>query len=75
MKWEYERREVTDKRLESYLAEKGEEGWELAYARRGRMTRVAQDPEYWEVILKRQKGKPAGKTLETDATKTLEMAD
>lgn len=51
--WEYERKEVSDKRLDSYLTEKGAEGWELAYARRGRETKIARDPEFWELILKR----------------------
>lgn len=55
MMWEYERKEVNDKRLDAYLAEKGMEGWELAYVRRGKETRVARDPDWWELIFKRPK--------------------
>lgn len=59
MLWEYERKEVNDKRLDAYLAEKGSEGWELAYCRRGKQTRVASDPDWWELIFKRAKTEPA----------------
>jgi hypothetical protein len=59
MIWEYERKEVADKRFDSYLTEKGNEGWELAYARRGKETRAARDPDWWEVIWKRPKPGPA----------------
>jgi hypothetical protein len=55
MMWEYERKELHDKRLDMYLLEKGNEGWELAYVRRGKETRVNRDPDIWEVILKRPK--------------------
>ncbi len=55
MKWEYERKEVSDKRLDSFLKEISEEGWELAYVRRGRETRANRDPDFWEMILKRPK--------------------
>jgi hypothetical protein len=61
MKWEYERKEVGDKRVDSYLIEMGEAGWELAYARRGRETRANRDPDFWEFIWKRPKGE-AGPT-------------
>jgi hypothetical protein len=55
MNWEYERKEVADKRLDAYLAEKGNEGWELVHAHRGKETRAARDPDWWEVIFKRPK--------------------
>ncbi len=55
MIWEYLRKEVADKRLDSFLTEKGDEGWELAYVRRGKETRVNRDPDFWEVIFKRPK--------------------
>ena len=43
MSWEYLRKEVADKRLDAFLTEKGNEGWELAYIRRGKETRVNRD--------------------------------
>jgi hypothetical protein len=55
MQWEYERKEVSDKRLDSYLVEMGTAGWEMVYCRRGRETRVNRDPDFWELIWKRQK--------------------
>jgi hypothetical protein len=53
MIWEYLRKEVADKRLDAFLTEKGAEGWDLAYVRRGKETRVNRDPDFWEVIFKR----------------------
>ncbi|MBY0525276.1 MAG: hypothetical protein K2R98_17850 [Gemmataceae bacterium] len=53
MNWDYERKELHDRRLDAYLAEKGAEGWELTYAHRGKDTRVNTDPDMWEVIFKR----------------------
>jgi hypothetical protein len=67
MTWEYERKEVHDKRLDAYLAEKGKEGWELAYVRRGKETRVNRDPDLWEVIFKRPKSEPQHKSCEPTA--------
>lgn len=55
MKWEYERKEINDKRLDAFLTEKGEEGWELVHAHRGLERRAGKDPDAWEVILKRPK--------------------
>ena len=55
MKWEYDRKEINDKRLDAHLAEKGAEGWELAYAHRGIERRAGKDPDAWEVIMKRAK--------------------
>ena len=59
MIWEYDRKEVHDKRLDAHLAQKGSEGWELAYAHRGKETRVNSDPDIWEVLFKRPKLPPA----------------
>jgi hypothetical protein len=55
MIWEYERKEIHDKRLNEYMAEKGAEGWEMCYCHRGKQTRVNSDPDLWEVIFKRAK--------------------
>lgn len=55
MIWQYERKEVADKRFDQYLNEMADQGWELVYVRRGKETRVARDPDFWEVIWKRQK--------------------
>jgi hypothetical protein len=59
MIWEYERREVADRRFDAYLKEMADQGWELFYARRGKETRVARDPDFWEVIWKRPKQEAA----------------
>lgn len=53
MKWDYDRKEVNDKKLESLLTEKGAEGWELVYAHRGLERRAGKDYDSWEVIFKR----------------------
>ena len=55
MIWEYERKEIHDKKLNDYLAEKGAQGWEMCYCHRGKLTRVNSDPDFWEVIFKRPK--------------------
>ncbi|MGE3808432.1 MAG: hypothetical protein AB7K24_27530 [Gemmataceae bacterium] len=55
MQWEYERKEVADRRLDAYLAEKGEAGWELVFAQHGVERRAGRDGEAWDVILKRPK--------------------
>ena len=55
MIWQYERKEVPDKRFDAYLTEMADKGWELVYVRRGKETRVARDPDFWEVIWKRPK--------------------
>jgi hypothetical protein len=55
MIWEYHRKEVADRRFDAYLVEMADQGWELFYARRGKETRVARDPDFWEVIWKRPK--------------------
>lgn len=55
MIWQYERKEVADKRFDVYLTEMADQGWELVYVRRGKETRVARDPDFWEVIWKRPK--------------------
>jgi len=55
MQWDYERKEVGDRRLDSYLAEMGSAGWEMVYCRRGRETRANRDPDFWELIWKRPK--------------------
>jgi hypothetical protein len=56
MTWEYQRKELHDKRIDQFLADQGAAGWELIYAHRGKATRVNSDPDMWEVILKRPKG-------------------
>ena len=57
----HERKEVNDMRLDNLLAEKGADGWELAYARKGKQTRVSSDSDWWELIFKRPKSeKPVG---------------
>ena len=53
MQWDYERKEVADRRLDSYLAEMGSAGWEMVHCHRGRETRVGRDPDFWELIWKR----------------------
>lgn len=55
MIWQYERKEVADKRFDAYMTEMADQGWELVYVRRGKETRVARDPDFWEVIWKRPK--------------------
>jgi hypothetical protein len=60
MKWEYERKEVADRRLDAYLTEKGEEGWELAYANHGVVRRAGVDNETWDIIMKRPKSSTPG---------------
>ena len=55
MIWQYERKEVADRRFDKYLTEMADQGWELVYVRRGKETRVARDPDFWEVIWKKPK--------------------
>ena len=67
MIWQYERKELHDKRINDYLAEKGREGWELCYCHRGKITRVNNDPDLWEVILKRPKPQDDEPTVSNEA--------
>lgn len=67
MLWEYERKEANDKRLDALLIEKGNDGWELAYAHRGKQTRVNTDPDWWELIFKRPKAEPGAVDHHTPA--------
>ena len=72
MMWEYERKEVADKRFDAYLMEMANQGWELAYVRRGKETRAARDPDWWEVIWKRPK---AGRRSANGVAKPAATAD
>lgn len=75
MIWEYERKEVNEKRLDNLLAEKGAEGWDLAYARRGKQTRVNSDPDWWELIFKRPKSEePVGSSTPVVAVRPVSPA-
>lgn len=75
MLWEYERKELPDRRFDAYLVEKGNQGWELVYARRGKQTRVNSDPDWWEVIFKRPKAAAPLETCDSaDATQEIGMA-
>jgi hypothetical protein len=74
MIWEYHRKEVADRRFDAYLTEMADQGWELFYARRGKETRVARDPDFWEVIWKRPKRKQLESLNEAEAELTAALS-